>query len=156
MSARESMNSAQFGAFYHVSPHSIPENAYVTPMPESHQNFPQEKRDGDYAHFTADPGRAEWYRDNFEETAADRGFPADHQPHVYEVQPTGPFHRDPNDAQSLRSAHPLRVLRKTSIPDQQEIEDRDFLLSAYNYWGEERRAGRGWDRTEGFAGGEDR
>ena len=54
-------------------------------------------------------------------------------PHVYEVDPTGPFDDDPNvtdkkfpgnPTQSFRSAHPLRVIRE--VTDWTRLSDADL------------------------------
>lgn len=139
MSAQDNVSRAQLGPYLHVSPHKIAENAMILPG-GSPGNFVSHPDYASYAHATTSESRADWYRENFEETAHERGLPEGFTPHVYEVQPTGPLEPDPEDREAVRSRYPMRVLRPASYPrTEQAREEQEDALETYNAHAEDAR-----------------
>jgi hypothetical protein len=104
MSADAHLNEQQF---FHGTNVALPEGAHISP---GHKSATMGTPDG-YVYASAYQGFAEHYAHNA--VAAHGG-----EPHTYAVEFSGPAERDPMldrdepDHQSMRSPHPLRVVRE--------------------------------------------
>jgi hypothetical protein len=97
--------------WYHVSPHQMRNGTILKPPGRGRGNFDQSS--GEHTYLTRSRDRAEVYRYHLWEL----GFP---KSHMYEVEPQGPVEPDPEDEESHRTKHPVKVTWHMDADDDDE------------------------------------
>ena len=112
---RQAPEPAGTQLWFHGSPHRIADGTLIEP---GHEPVNMEGEHDGYVYFTGSPeAAAEWAGEGsrYLNEEGYRGYRSN--PHVYEVEPTGEYERDPTaefpgESGDHRSARPLRVIRE--------------------------------------------
>jgi hypothetical protein len=96
--------------WYHVSPWQMKNGTMLNPR-EKPANF--EDSSPGHSYLTSSRDRAEQYRYHLWELGYKKQ-------HMYEVEPQGPVEPDPNDPESHRTRHPIKVLWHMDADDDDE------------------------------------